>query len=146
MLSRMPLLPRIAVLDDEPAFRQALSRLLKTHGFEVTTFATPHELATALGVAPFDCLLLDLNMPGIAGLDVLRLLRQQGFRLPVIVFTGHDKPESAQLARTLGASSYLLKPLDQNALLAAIARAVPALSSAVLGIPATRPAPPPSSS
>lgn len=120
----MPPLARIAVLDDEPDFRQALTRLLRTHGFEVGNFATPHEMATAMGTLRFDCLLLDLHMPGINGFDVLRLMRQQGLQIPVIVFTGHDKTETADLARALGASSFLLKPLDQAALLAAITRAV----------------------
>jgi FixJ family two-component response regulator len=135
----MPPLPRIAVLDDEPAFRQALTRLLRTHGFEVACFATPHEMATSLSVMRFDCLLLDLHMPGINGFDVLRLMRQQGLQVPVIVFTGHDKTETADLARSLGVSSFLLKPLDQATLLAAIARAVPHLPPSASGTPSSTP-------
>lgn len=135
----MPPLVRIGVLDDEPAFRQALTRLLRTHGFEVGNFATPHEMATSLSIMRFDCVLLDLHMPGINGLDVLRLMRQQGLQVPVIVFTGHDKPETAELARSLGASSFLLKPLDQAALLAAITRAVPHLLPSSFGLPSPAP-------
>jgi FixJ family two-component response regulator len=117
----------IAVLDDEPGFRQALSRLLKAHGLAVQTFATAGEFLTAIGGQPFACLLLDLHMPDVTGFDVLSDLKSRGQPVPVIMITGHDQPGSAATARELGAADYLLKPLDESALLTALRHASPGL-------------------
>jgi len=117
----------IAVLDDEPGFRQALSRLLKAHGLAVQTFATASEFLTASGGQPFACLLLDLHMPDVTGFDVLSDLKSRGHPLPVIMITGHDQPGSAATAHELGAVEYLLKPLDESALLTALRHAAPGL-------------------
>jgi FixJ family two-component response regulator len=124
----MPLPPSsIAVLDDEPAYRQALSRLLKSYGLHVQPFATSEEFFAAAAAQPFACLLLDLHMPGTSGLDVLAAIKAHGLPTPVIMMTGHDQPNSATTARALGAANYLLKPLDESVLLAALHEAVPAL-------------------
>jgi len=117
----------IAVLDDEPAYRQALSRLLRAHGLEVQTFATAGEFLAANGGHLFACLLLDLHMPGHTGFDVLAQLKSQGQAVPVIMITGHDQPGSAATARELGAAEYLLKPLDESALLSALRHVSPGL-------------------
>ena len=112
----------VAVLDDEAKFRQAQSRLLKTHGFKVETFETGNDLLAALAREPFACVLLDLHMPGMTGFDVLAELATREPRTPVIVITGHDEPGNALRVRTLGATEYLLKPVDESRLLAAIGR------------------------
>jgi FixJ family two-component response regulator len=117
----------IAVLDDEPAYRQALSRLLKTHGLHVQPFATSEEFFAAAAAQPFACLLLDLHMPGASGFDVLSAIKSRGLPTPVILMTGHDQPSSATTARALGAVNFLLKPLDETVLLAALHAAVPSL-------------------
>jgi two-component system response regulator FixJ len=120
-------MPCIAVLDDEPGFRQALSRLLRAHDLKVQAFATSKEFTTAATGQKFACLLLDLHMPDSTGFDVLADLKERGLDLPVIIITGHDQPGSAATARELGASNYLLKPLDETALLSSIREAAPAL-------------------
>ena len=112
----------VAVLDDEAKFRQAQSRLLKTHGFKVETFETGNDLLAALAREPFACVLLDLHMPGMTGFDVLAELATRELRTPVIVITGHDEPGNALRVRTLGATEYLLKPVDESRLLAAIGK------------------------
>jgi FixJ family two-component response regulator len=117
----------VAILDDEPGFRQALSRLLKAHGLAVQTFATAAEFLMASDARAFACLLLDLHMPDVTGFDVLAALQSRSRTVPVIMITGHDQPGSAATARELGASDYLLKPLDESALLAALRRASPDL-------------------
>jgi len=119
--------PRIAILDDEPGFRQALSRLLRAHDLQVEVFASGGEFIAAASEQPFACLLLDLHMPGVTGFDVLTELKARGLLVRVIVITGHDQPGSAATARELGATNYLLKPLDESALLDALYQAVPAL-------------------
>jgi len=120
-------MPCVAVLDDEPGFRQALSRLLRAHDLKVQAFATRKEFVTAAAGQKFACLLLDLHMPDSTGFDVLADLKTRGMQLPVIIITGHDQPGSAATARELGAANYLLKPLDETALLSSLREAAPAL-------------------
>lgn len=112
--------PFIAVLDDEPQMGKALGRLLKTHGFEVVCFTQGAELFDACASRLPDCLLLDVHMPGISGFDVLERLASQHLPVPVVVITGHDQLGNAARVRALGAAEYLLKPLDETHLLAAI--------------------------
>jgi len=116
--------PLIAVLDDELRLCKALSRLLKTHGFEVVTFALGTELLAACAARLPDCLLLDLHMPDISGFDILERLAAQHLRVPVVVITGHDQSGYAKRVRALGGVDYLLKPLDESQLLAAIGKAI----------------------
>jgi len=118
--------PLIAVLDDEPKFCKALGRLLKTHGFEVELFDLGEELLAACATRAPDCLLLDLHMPGINGFQVLERLAALRLPMPVIVITGHDQPDDAERVRALGAVDYLLKPLDESRLLAALGSVIEA--------------------
>jgi FixJ family two-component response regulator len=114
----------IAILDDEPQMGKALGRLLKTHGFEVATFTLGEQLFAACASRLPDCLLLDLHMPDISGFEVLERFAAQHVPVPVVVITGHDQPTNAERVRALGAASYLLKPLNESQLLAAIHHAL----------------------
>jgi len=118
--------PLIAVLDDEPQMCKALSRLLKTYGFEVETFALGAELLAACASRLPTCLLLDLHMPDLNGFEILERFAVQQVALPVVVITGHDQPGNAERVRGLGAADYLLKPLNESQLLAAIGNAIQA--------------------
>ena len=111
------------MLDDEPEMRKALRRLLACRGFRVEEYERGEDLLTALGSQPLDYLLLDLHMPGINGFDVLEAFRSRQIPVPVIVITAHDQPGAAERVRALGASAYLKKPVDRDALLSAIAAA-----------------------
>ena len=115
--------PVVAVLDDEPEMRKALRRLLTCRGFRVEEYECGEDLLAALDSHPLDYLLLDLHMPGINGFDVLEAFRSRQIPVPVIVITAHDEPGTAERVRALGASAYLKKPVDRDALLAAIATA-----------------------
>jgi two-component system response regulator FixJ len=110
----------IAILDDEEHYRHALSRLLKAHGYGVASFS---ELIAELAQRPFDCVLLDLHMPGMTGFDVLTRLRGQPTPPPVIVITAHDDPDFMKKAFDLDAFEYQLKPVASPILLGAIERA-----------------------
>jgi FixJ family two-component response regulator len=116
-------------LDDEPQFCKALARLLKTHGFEVVTFARGEEFLEACASRLPHCLLLDLHMPGLNGFDVLERIAVH--RVPVLVITGHDQPANAQRVRALGGLDYFLKPVNEHQLLEAVRAAIghPATSS-----------------
>jgi FixJ family two-component response regulator len=115
--------PVVAVLDDEPEMRKALRRLLTARGFRVEEYACGENLLAALAAHPPDYLLLDLHMPGINGFDVLETLHTRQIPVPVIVITAHDEPGTEERVRSLGASNYLKKPVDRDALLSAIAAA-----------------------
>lgn len=114
----------IAVVDDDVSVCKALQRLLHAAGFDVATFASGEEFCFSLESLRPECLVLDLRMPGMSGLDVLRFLDQSGFRMPVIVISGDSEPQIIAQCLSAGASSYLCKPFDDVALLSAIQRAV----------------------
>lgn len=113
----------IAILDDEEHYRRALSRLLKAHGYDVASFAAGEELIAGLARRAYDCVLLDLHMPGMTGFDVLARLRGQPTAPPVIVITAHDDPGFLKRAFDLNAFECQLKPVASPALLGAIERA-----------------------
>ena len=113
----------IAILDDEEHYRRALSRLLRAHGYEVASFSTGEELVAEVAQRAFDCVLLDLHMPGMTGFDVLARLRGKPAPPPVIVITAHDDPGFLQKALDLDAFECQSKPVTSPALLGAIERA-----------------------
>jgi FixJ family two-component response regulator len=115
---------RVAVVDDDLSVRRALERLLRAAGFDAVTFASAHELFYFLETQRPDCLVLDLHMPGMNGLEVQRRLREADVRLPVVVITGHDEPETKARCLTAGAAEYLCKPLNDQALISAIESAL----------------------
>lgn len=124
-------LPRVAIVDDDLSVRKALERLLRASGFEAVTFASGHEFFYFLETQQADCLVLDLHMPGMNGLEVQRRLMQSGHRLPIIVVTGHDEPATRKQCLAAGAAAYFSKPLDDKALLHAIESAVTSLTRQV---------------
>jgi FixJ family two-component response regulator len=113
-------------VDDDLSVRKALERLLRAAGFDVVIFASAHELFYFLETHHIGCLVLDLHMPGMNGLEVQRRLSQCGYRVPVIVVTGHDEPQSRSQCLSAGAAAYFAKPLDDKALLGAIEAAMTA--------------------
>jgi FixJ family two-component response regulator len=116
--------PVIAVLDDEPEMRKALRRLLACHGFRVEEYERGDEFLASLGSRSLCCVLLDLQMPEPNGFEVLKALGARQNSVPVIVITAHDEPGTAERVRTLGAFTYLKKPIDRDILFSAIAEAM----------------------
>jgi two-component system, LuxR family, response regulator FixJ len=114
----------IAVIDDEEPVRKAMDRLLRSVGFEVETFEGGEAFLRSLERRVPDCAVLDLHMPQVTGFDVQAGLAVSHPRLPVIIVTGHDTMEARDRAMTGGAKEYLRKPVDDKALLAAIANAL----------------------
>ena len=120
----------IAILDDEEALRRALSRLLRAHDHHVVAYESGAALLGDLRRRKFDCLLLDLHMPGMSGFDVLAALARDAASPPVIAITGHDDPDFARRALVLGAFACQRKPVGAAALLEAIGRACAGLRPA----------------
>ncbi len=111
---------RIAVVDDDVAVRQALMRLLETSSCEVQTFKSARELLGSLATAIPECMIVDLQMPQMSGLDLQRHLAHQGIHIPTIVITAHDDPGNREKCIAAGAAAYLLKPLRKSVLMNAI--------------------------
>jgi len=120
---------RIALVDDDDSVRNALGRLLSALGFDVTTHESAHEFLTSLKSGRPDCLVADLHMPGITGLDLLRHLMRAGIKIPTIVVTAHDEPGIRERCLSAGAAAVLLKPIDSSNLTNAINAAVSAATN-----------------
>ena len=114
----------IAVVDDEFAVRRALWRLLRASGYRVETYATADALLRALPGHEFDCVLLDLRLPGLPGLEALYEIEAREGALPVIVLTGDSTPKARERALAARAVDCLFKPVDSAVLLASIERAL----------------------
>ena len=107
----------ILIIDDEVALRQTLARILQQAGFEVTTAENGEQGLSFIQTTNFDLVFMDLRMPGMAGLDVLKLVHASYPNLPVVLFTAQPDLNSAVEALRSGAIDYLLKPLKPQALI-----------------------------
>jgi two-component system KDP operon response regulator KdpE len=110
---------RILIVDDEPQMRRALRAGLRANGFEVLLAATGEEALDTIPISRPDILLLDLMLPGIDGLEVVRQLREWT-RMPVIVVSARGEERAKVQALDLGADDYLTKPFGMDELLARI--------------------------
>ncbi len=101
----------ILIIDDEATLRKTLARILQQAGFEVTTAENGEQALAFLQSATYDLVYMDLRMPGLHGLDTLKLVHEMHPNLPVILFTAQPDLNSAVEALRSGATDYLLKPL-----------------------------------
>jgi two-component system KDP operon response regulator KdpE len=115
---------RILVVDDESAIRRALRPPLVELGFQVTDCSRGEEALQMLRGAVFDVVLLDINMPGIGGIETLRRIRAFAPRLPILMLTVRDQEEDKVQALDLGADDYVTKPFSTRELIARIRAAV----------------------
>jgi FixJ family two-component response regulator len=107
----------VVVIEDDAAERKALGRVLRAGGFTTAAYASAEEFrASPPSNAPL-CLVLDVRLGGMSGLDLQRTLRAEGSTLPVIVVTAHDDPEIQSEAERLGCRAYLRKPFEGRTLL-----------------------------
>ncbi len=112
------------MVDDEEAVRIAIRRLLRSASMNAETFSSGAEFLESMKQHEPDCVVLDLHMPQINGFAVQARLTETCSRVPVVIITGHDSPESRERALAGGAAAYLRKPVDDRALLDAIQQAV----------------------
>src|SRR6185436_13003457 len=111
----------IFIVDDDDSVRKGLTRLMRAAGFEVKAFATAETFFEECGKAMRACVLLDITMPRMSGLQIQSRLKEKGIDLPVIAVSARDDDETRSTARKLGARFFLRKPVDDRALLDAIA-------------------------
>jgi len=110
-----------AVVDDDEDVRNALKRLLTAFGHDVTLYSSAEDVLTR-GDVEADCLLVDLSLPAINGLQLAERLRSSGCRLPIVLMTAYDEAATHQAAARAGLP-VLRKPFDEAELHAAVARA-----------------------
>jgi FixJ family two-component response regulator len=119
--------PLIAVVDDDESVCRALKRLLQSLGMESQTFASGGEFFAFIDAIPSfhpDCIVLDLHMPGMNGLDVQERLIHSGNPLSVIFITAYDDPATRKRALEAGAVAFLRKPFSDETLIRALNEAV----------------------
>ena len=114
-------LPVISVVDDDDSVRESLKSLMRSVGFAVKVFASAEEFLNSDHLRDTDCLILDINLPGMNGIELHRQLRASQREMPVIFITAHGSEEEVR-SRALrnGAVDYLIKPFSEDALLNAI--------------------------
>jgi EAL domain-containing protein (putative c-di-GMP-specific phosphodiesterase class I)/CheY-like chemotaxis protein len=114
---------RVLVVEDEPALRRAFARMLEGVGFSVQQAGDGQQAIEALAAGAFDVVLTDVGMPGMDGMQLLRVVRERDLDVPVILISGHPSIESAVSAVEYGALQYLIKPVDSRSLIEAVGRA-----------------------
>ena len=114
----------VHVIDDDVAVRQSLDFLLRTARLDVKTYESATAFLEALPRIDGGCIVTDVRMPELSGIDLLRRLKERGVDLPVIVMTGHGDVPLAVEAMKLGAADFFEKPFDDEALVAAVRAAL----------------------
>ena len=117
--------PVIALVDDDEDIRDALSDLLLAMGYTCHVFDRAEAFLAANATGRFDCLITDIRMPGISGLELLDRVKAAGSTMPVIVVTSVTDPSIRSRALTGGAHAYLAKPVTDDALLQSLRTALP---------------------
>lgn len=107
----------ILVVDDEQEFLELMTNRLQKRGFTVTIAGTGEKALELIAGQSFDAMVLDVKMPGIDGIEVLRQVKLQRPELPVLLLTGHASIEAAMTGVETGAVDYLLKPVPINDLI-----------------------------
>jgi two-component system, LuxR family, response regulator FixJ len=113
----------IAVVDDEALVRAAIASLLRSLGYQATAFESAGDFLAGSDTG-FDCLVSDVQMPDMSGLDLHRRLRARGSALPVVLMTAHATPAVDSYAAASDVAALLEKPIDPDALIAAVQKAI----------------------
>jgi len=116
--------PVVFVVDDDAGVRRAFSRLLRVRGMRVETFGSARAFLEAAPEASSGCVLLDLRMPGLNGLELQRRMAEAGILFPVVFVTGHGDVPTCVSAMKAGAVDFLQKPFGDEALMTAIEQAL----------------------
>jgi FixJ family two-component response regulator len=116
--------PTVLLVDDDPSVLRALGRLIRSAGFEVQTFERPRLLLAAEMPRTNVCLLLDVYMPELNGVELYEALVAAGHSLPLIMITGRDDADTRRLVQRVSAVAVLYKPFGEDLLLDAISQAL----------------------
>jgi FixJ family two-component response regulator len=115
---------KVAVVDDDDSFACALERRVRASGFEVHTYPSAEVFLARATLPQPDCLVVDIQLGGMSGLELQRQLRELGAPAPIIFVTAHDAPRVREEAEQAGCSAYFSKPVRGQLLVEAISKAV----------------------
>lgn len=116
--------PLVAVVDDDESVRESLPDLLREFGFAAQAFSSAEEFLASDSVGDINCVLLDIAMPGMTGLDLQRELKIRGYEIPIIFITAQKDEAVRARAFEQGAVEFLLKPFSDTILLEALSKAL----------------------
>ena len=116
--------PLVSIVDDDVSVRRATRRLLHSAGLRVEAFASAEEFLMSGRAEETACLILDLRMPGMNGLQLQRRLAEDSNPVPIVFVTAHSSPEEERQALQAGAMQFLQKPISKDVLLLAIRNAL----------------------
>jgi FixJ family two-component response regulator len=122
--ARVPEIQKVSIVDDDESVREALRNLLKSVGFQADAFASAEEFLAAGELAGTACLILDVRMPGMSGIELQDRLSESRRALPIVFISAHADEEARAQALENGAIEFLQKPFSDEALLRAIDAAV----------------------
>ena len=124
----------VHLVDDDEAIRRSVGFMLKTSAFHVRTYGSGVELLKSAGNLEPGCILLDIRMPGMDGLEVQAALRDKGITLPVIIMTGHGDVTLAVQAMKAGALDFIEKPFEKAVLLSALEHGIDRLKRSAANV------------
>ena len=107
----------IAVVDDDTSMTRALARLVQTAGYAVQTYASATEFLENCAIDTIQCLVLDVQMPGMDGFELAAALEERGISVPMLFITAHDSPGAREKAAKAHAQGFFVKPFDPKELL-----------------------------
>ena len=116
----LPQTPVIAIIDDDSSVRIGTERLVRSLGYVAHTFASADEFLRSSDPSQVSCLITDIHMPGMSGLELQKLLTCQGHKVPIIFITAYPADDIRQRAITAGAVCFLAKPFQGGALVSCI--------------------------
>jgi FixJ family two-component response regulator len=120
----MPMKPMIAIVDDDESLREATVSLIRASGFAPEVFPCANDFLTSESLHRTDCLVADVQMPGMSGLELHRRLVQSGNAIPTVLITAYPDEKARVRAMEAGVICYLTKPVDKDALLGCIRTAL----------------------
>ena len=116
--------PLVGVVDDDESMREALESLLKSVGLRTAVYATAEEFLKQVGHNAPDCLILDVRMPEMSGLELQRKLMRENIPVPIVFISAHSEAGEKEQAFAAGAVDFLYKPFSEDSLLGAVGAAV----------------------
>ena len=117
--------PMIAIVDDDESVREATKALVRSMGYGAVTFASAEEFLESDQLDEMLCVITDVQMPGLSGVELQKRLMAEGHRMPVIFITAYPNERTRQLALDAGAIGYLSKPFSDESLVQCLERALP---------------------
>lgn len=120
----VPAEPLISIIDDDDSLRMALIGLVRSIGYTARGFASAEEFLAADALDSFACIVTDIQMPGMSGIDLKRHLAARQCQLPVIMITAHPDPGLEARAQASGAAGFLKKPFEGSALVDCLEKAL----------------------